>query len=145
MLLVGIDDARIERPRVNVQGHGTLATLTISAKLNFGVADGAMVTNTASMTSTTNDPDPTNNSGSAIFTALNNSDLYTFQSTTKLSNRQLKYAVSAKNLGKYVAKQLTLNDVVPNGSKFVSITPGPWTCGARRATAARPRRCRPSG
>ena len=110
--------------------NGSTATLTIQAKLNFGVADQATVTNTASVTSTTNDPDPTNNSGSASFTALNNSDLYVTQSVTKLANRQLKYTVSVKNLGKYAAKQLLLTDAVPNGSKFVSITAGAWSCTA---------------
>lgn len=106
------------------------STLTIQAMLNFGVADGSTITNTASVTSTTNDPDPSNNSGSASFAVLNNSDLYIFQSATKLTNRQLKYTVNVKNLGKYMAKQLTLTDAVPSGSKFVSITPGPWTCSA---------------
>jgi uncharacterized repeat protein (TIGR01451 family) len=110
--------------------NGSTATLTIQGTLNFGVADGSTITNTASVTSTTFDPDTSNNSASASFTALNNSDLYVFQSATKLSNRQLKYTVNVKNLGKYTAKQLLLTDPTPSGSTFVSITPGPWTCTA---------------
>jgi uncharacterized repeat protein (TIGR01451 family) len=110
--------------------NASVATLTIQAKLNFGVADGSTITNTSSVTSTTNDPDPTNNSGSASFIALNNSDLFVSQSSTKLTNRQLKYTINVKNLGKYIAKQLTLNDAIPSGSKFVSIASGPWTCSA---------------
>jgi uncharacterized repeat protein (TIGR01451 family) len=102
--------------------------MTIKAMLNFGVADQALITNTASVTSTTYDPDLTNNSANASFTALNNSDLFITQSNVKLSNRQLKYTVSVKNLGKYLAKQLVLNDAVPSGSTFVSLAPGPWTC-----------------
>ena len=108
--------------------NASVATLTIQAKLNFGVADGSTITNTASVTSTTNDPDPTNNSGSASFTALNKADLFLTQSVGKLMNQQLTYTVSVKNLGPYQAKQLLLNDAMPNGTKFVSVAPGPWTC-----------------
>ncbi len=110
--------------------NGSTATLTIQAALNFGVADGSTVTNTASVTSTTFDPDTSNNSALASFTALNNSDLYVFQSTTKLTNRQLKYTINVKNLGKYLAKQLVLTDPTPNGSYLVSFTPGSWSCSA---------------
>jgi uncharacterized repeat protein (TIGR01451 family) len=67
---------------------------------------------------------------------LNNSDLYATQSANKLTNRQLKYTISVKNLGKYLAKQLLLTDAVPNGSKFVSITPGAWSCSAPAAGSA---------
>jgi len=110
--------------------NSSTATLTIQATLNFGVADGSTITNTASATSTTFDPDLTSNSASTSFTALDNTDLYVFQSTTKLTNRQLKYMVNVKNLGKYIGKQLLLTDPTPNGSYFVSMTPGPWTCSA---------------
>jgi uncharacterized repeat protein (TIGR01451 family) len=108
--------------------NASVATLTIQAKLNFGVADGSTISNTASVTSTTNDPDPTNNAGSASFTALNKSDLFLTQSVSKLTNQQLTFTVGVKNLGPYQAKQLLLNDAMPNGTKFVSVAPGPWTC-----------------
>jgi uncharacterized repeat protein (TIGR01451 family) len=108
--------------------NASVATLTISAKLNFGVADGSTITNTASVTSTTNDPDPTNNSASTSFTALNKSDLLLTQTVAKLVNQQLSFTISVKNLGPYQAKQLLLNDAMPNGTKFVSVAAGPWTC-----------------
>jgi uncharacterized repeat protein (TIGR01451 family) len=108
--------------------NAAVATLTIQATLNYSVADQALITNSASVTSNTFDPDLTNNSASASFTALNNSDLFVTQTNTKLTNRQMKYTVSVKNLGKYLAKKLVLNDVIPHGSTFVSVTPGPWTC-----------------
>jgi uncharacterized repeat protein (TIGR01451 family) len=108
--------------------NASVATLTIQAKLNFGVADGSTITNTGSVTSTTNDPDPTNNASSASFTALNKADLFLTQSVGKLMNQQLTYTVTVKNLGPYQAKQLLLNDAMPNGAKFVSVAAGPWTC-----------------
>jgi uncharacterized repeat protein (TIGR01451 family) len=108
--------------------NGGTATLTIQATLNFGVADGSIVTNTASASATTFDPNLSNNSASASFTALNNSDLLLTQSETKLGSRQLKYTVSVKNQGKYLAKQVVLTDAIPSGSAFVSITPGVWSC-----------------
>ena len=110
--------------------NASVATITIQATLNFNVADQALITNSASVASTTYDPDLTNNSASASFTALNNSDLFITQSNVKLANRQLKYTVSVKNLGKYLAKQLVLNDAIPSGGTFVSVAPGPWTCTA---------------
>jgi len=108
--------------------NASVVTMTIQATLNFGVADRSFVTNTASVTSPTNDPDPTNNAGSASFTVLNNSDLFLTQTAGKLTNQQLTYTVSVKNLGPYQAKQLLLNDPMPAGTKFVSVAVGPWTC-----------------
>jgi uncharacterized repeat protein (TIGR01451 family) len=110
--------------------NGAMSTVTVNATLNFGVADGSTVTNTASVTSTIFDPNLGNNSGTASFTAQNNSDLYVTQSATKLTNRQLKYTINVRNLGKYLAKQLVLNDAVPSGSYLISVTPGPWSCSA---------------
>jgi uncharacterized repeat protein (TIGR01451 family) len=108
--------------------NASVATMTINATLNFNVADQSLITNSASVASTTFDPDTTNNSASASFTALNNSDLFITQGNVKLANRQLKYTVSVKNLGKYLAKQLVLNNALPSGSTFVSLAPGPWAC-----------------
>jgi uncharacterized repeat protein (TIGR01451 family) len=108
--------------------NASVVTMTIQATLNFGVADRSQVTNTASVTSPTNDPDPTNNTGSASFTVLNNSDLFLTQAAGKLTNQQLTFTVSVKNPGPYHAKQLLLNDPMPAGTKFVSVSAGPWTC-----------------
>ncbi len=94
------------------------------------------------MTSTTFDPDTSNNAGSASFAALNNSDLYVTQSATKLTNRQLKYTVNVKNLGKYLAKQLVLNDPTLSGSYFVSILPGAWSCSAPKVGSTGTISCR---
>jgi uncharacterized repeat protein (TIGR01451 family) len=110
--------------------NGSTAAVTIQATLNFGVADGSTVTNTASVASTTFDPDTSNNAATASFKVLNRSDLFVSQSNTKLANRQLKYTVSVNNLGPYLAKQLVLNDAIPAGSKFVSINAGLWSCSA---------------
>jgi len=106
-------------------------TITIQGTLNAGVQDNLTVTNSASVqASSPDDPNPSNNSASALFMAQNNSDLSVNQSATKLTNRQLKYTVSVKNLGKYLAKQILLTDALPNGSKFVSISLGAWNCSA---------------
>jgi hypothetical protein len=107
-----------------------VATLTIQGTLNYNVADQALITNSASVSSSTFDPDLTNNTASASFTTLNNSDLFVTQSSAKLSSRQLQYTVSVRNLGPYLAKQLVLNDPVPAGSKFVSLNAGSWNCSA---------------
>lgn len=46
----------------------------------------------------------------------------------QLNNRQLGYTINVKNLGPYQARQLVMNDPVPNETKFVSVSQGPWTC-----------------
>jgi uncharacterized repeat protein (TIGR01451 family) len=108
--------------------NGSSVNLTIQATLNYSVADGTLVTNTASVTSTTFDPNTANNSSSATLRAQNNSDLFVTQSVVKLANQQLQYTINVQNLGPYQARQLVLNDAIPNGTKFVSVAPGPWAC-----------------
>jgi uncharacterized repeat protein (TIGR01451 family) len=108
-------------------------TITIQATLDFSVADGTNVTNTASATSSTLDPNAGNNSGSASFVALNKADLF----VTKKANlaavkatQNLVYTVTVKNLGPSRAAAVTLNDPVPAPSTFVSMNSGGTSCTA---------------
>jgi uncharacterized repeat protein (TIGR01451 family)/uncharacterized delta-60 repeat protein len=103
--------------------------ITIQATLNSGVADGATISNTATVTSTSPvDPDTSNNSASASFSVHNRSDLLLTQSVTKLNNRQLAYTLRVKNLGPYDARLIVLNNPMPNGTTFLNVSNGSWTC-----------------
>jgi len=113
--------------------NGASVTITIQATLDFSVADGTNVTNTASATSSTLDPNAGNNSGSASFVALNKADLF----VTKKANlaavkatQNLVYTVTVKNLGPSRAAAVTLNDPVPAPSTFVSMNSGGTSCTA---------------
>ena len=103
--------------------------IRLTATLNFGVPDGTVITNTASIgAASPEDPDVGNNTASATVTVQNNANLLLTQSVAKLTNRQLRYTISVKNLGPYQARRIELNDPMPNGTKFVSVAQGPWSC-----------------
>lgn len=50
---------------------GATATITLVARVNDDVADGTMISNTAIVSSATRDPDPSNNSSTAVVTVSN--------------------------------------------------------------------------
>jgi len=111
--------------------NGASVTITIQATLNVGVADGANVTNTASVTSSTLDPNPGNNSASANITAQNRSDLFVTSAanlTAVKSLGTLVYTVTVTNLGPFRAAAVTLVDPVPSPSTFVSLNAGGAAC-----------------
>jgi len=107
------------------------ATITIQATLNFGTLDGSSITNTASGSESTFDPDPSNNSGSASFLVQNKSDLFVTKQanlTSVKATQNLIYTVTVKNLGPYRAAAVVMNDPVPANSGFVSLNSGGVAC-----------------
>ena len=108
---------------------GATSTISITATVNQGVADGTSVSNAASVSALyPNDPNAANDSASATFTVNNRADLLVVQSATKLSNKQLAYTIKVRNNGPYAARQILLNDPMPTETTFVSVTNGTWTC-----------------
>jgi uncharacterized repeat protein (TIGR01451 family) len=107
--------------------NGNAVAITIQATLSTTVSDGANLTNTPSVTSSTSDPDTTNNSGSAasaIITVENNSDLQvTTQSNVDVINfgGSLTYTVTVSNHGPFQASAVTLVDPVPAQAIFLSM------------------------
>src|SRR5262249_12992312 len=113
--------------------NGASVTITIQATLNVGVADGTNVTNTASVTSSTLDPNPGNNSASANVTAQNRSDLFVTSAanlTAVKSLGNLVYTVTVTNLRPFRAAAVTLVDPVPAPSALVSLNAGGAACTA---------------
>ena len=118
---------------------GDAVTITIQATLSATVTDGTNLANTPSVTSSTSDPDTTNNSGSAgsaSITVQNKSDLLV---TTKSNFTAVKfggtlvYTVTVTNLGPFQASAVTLVDPVPARSTFVSMNSGGASCTAPAA------------
>jgi uncharacterized repeat protein (TIGR01451 family) len=109
-----------------------LAKFTLVVKVNEAVPAGAVITNTAVVSSTTTDPN-----------AANNSDTETTQvkapsadlSVTKTDSpdpvtagSNISYTLTVRNAGPCNAQAVTLADVVPVGTTFVSFTaPAGWT------------------
>jgi uncharacterized delta-60 repeat protein/uncharacterized repeat protein (TIGR01451 family) len=107
---------------------GSFDGFNLFATVNFDVPDGTVITNTATISAASpDDPAPGNNTASASMTVHNKSDVFVTESVAKLANRQLSYTVAVKNLGPYEARRLVLNDAMPNGTNFVSVTGG-WNC-----------------
>jgi len=115
---------------------GQTVTITIQATLSASVADGTSLANTPSVTSSTFDPNTSNNSGSAGSTSItvqNKSDLLvTTASNTGVINfgGTLTYTVTVTNLGPFQASAVTLVDPVPAQAIFLSMNSGGASCTA---------------
>jgi len=114
--------------------NGQTITITIQATLSATVADGTSLANTPSVTSSTFDPNTSNNSGSAgsaTITVENESDL---QATTASSldvvnfGGTLTYTVTVTNQGPFTASAVTLVDPLPGQAIFLSINSGGASC-----------------
>jgi uncharacterized delta-60 repeat protein/uncharacterized repeat protein (TIGR01451 family) len=109
------------------KSSGMIAAL--SARVNFDVPDGTIITNTATVGATEpDDPVSSNNSASSIVTVRNKSDLFLTERVTKLPGRQLSYTIEIRNLGPYSARQVVLNNPLPNGTNFVNATSATAAC-----------------
>jgi uncharacterized repeat protein (TIGR01451 family) len=116
--------------------NGDAVTITIQATLSTTVSDGVTLANTPSVTSSTFDPDTTNNSGSAgsaTITVQNKSDLLvSTQSNVDVINfgGTLIYTVTVTNQGPFPASAVTLVDPVPAHAIFLSMNSGGASCTA---------------
>ncbi|MDG3004143.1 ice-binding family protein [Paludisphaera mucosa] len=117
---------------------GTLASLAAGASASFTVTllilpstgNGALVTNTASVTAATTDSVPANNSQSASAAVAAQADVAvtkTVSSSTVVAGRAISYTVTVSNVGPSDAQGVTLADLVPAGTTFLSAvqTAGP--------------------
>jgi uncharacterized repeat protein (TIGR01451 family) len=114
--------------------NGATVTITIQATLSATVPDGTTLTNAPSVTSSTSDPDTSNNSGSAGAVNIvveNKSDLQvTTQSNTDVINfgGTLTYTVTLTNQGPFQASAVTLADALPAQAIFLSLNSGGAAC-----------------
>jgi uncharacterized repeat protein (TIGR01451 family) len=109
------------------------AVFTLTVAVDPSVVPGTVLSNTAAVTSTTADPNTGNESATATtLVVAGSADL----SITKTAapepvnaGNNLTYTITAANAGPSNALTTILNDTLPAGTTFVSLTsPGGWSC-----------------
>lgn len=92
--------------------------------------DGGSVTNTATASSRTTDPDPSNNTGTAESPVTALADLAikkTMSPAEPVSGQSVKYVLTVKNNGPSDARLVTVTDELPRGLTNVTATGGTCT------------------
>jgi uncharacterized repeat protein (TIGR01451 family) len=129
-------------PPLPVGGTGTLVctnlsvpvgTSTITLVLNVAAAtpNGTIITNTASVTSP-DDAVTANNSATAATTVSSGANLLVLKSDSPdpvAVGGNITYALTVRNDGPLAATSVTLSDVIPASTTFVSVTAAAgWSC-----------------
>ncbi|WP_165249690.1 ice-binding family protein [Paludisphaera soli] len=109
---------------------GASATFTITVMIAPSLADATVISNTASVSSTTIDPDPENNSQTATISSATSADLAVTKTITSgppVAGQALSYLITVTNDGPSDAQGVALADLVPVGATFLAIaqTTGP--------------------
>jgi large repetitive protein len=120
---------------------GATATITVTVDVAPTIPDGSVVVNQATVSSTTADPDATNNTASDPTTVGATADLAvtkTDADPTLIPGHQTTYDLSVSNAGPSdAAGPITVTDHLPAGETYVSGTGGTgadlWTCTADTA------------
>ncbi|MET9268561.1 hypothetical protein [Kribbella sp. NPDC003557] len=100
------------------------ATVALRVRLASGY-DGASVTNTATATSPTTDPNPDNNSGTVESPVTALADLAitkTMSPAEPVSGQPVKYVLTVKNNGPSDARMVTITDELPRGLTKIGTT-----------------------
>lgn len=100
------------------------ASFTLTVATSSG-ASGGSITNTANVTSTTPDSNPANNSSPATTTVTTGADLSVVKNGPTgpvATGYNVVYDISVANGGPSDAASVTLTDVLPAGTTFVSMT-----------------------
>ena len=134
---------------VALLSSGKTANFKILALVRSSAPAGSTISNTATVTSSTPDPDTTNNSSTSTATVVTSADVYVLKSgpSTAASNTQITYDVFVRDDGPSDAANVTLTDVVPANMTFASAaqlsgppydctTPAPGGTGAITCTIA---------
>ena len=112
---------------------GQAASFVVAVNLDPGLPEETL-TNTASVSSPTPDPDPSNNADSAPVTVTDSADLTMDKSanvTAPSAGTPIIYNLQVSNGGPSTAPSITVTDVLPSNLSFVS---GPTGCGAAGQT-----------
>ena len=114
--------------------YNATATFTVVLNVPSGTASGTIVTNQATITGTTPDPNPANNTAQVSDTVASagQADLSVTSvasPSTVLSGNNISYAQTVTNNGPSSMTNVTFTDSVPMNTTLVSLgIPAGWTC-----------------
>jgi uncharacterized repeat protein (TIGR01451 family) len=110
------------------------AVFTLTVQVGPSVPSGTVLSNTATVGSSTPDPAPGNESGTATTTVGASADLSVTKVDTPdpvVAGANLTYTLTVANAGPSAAASATLSDTLPPSTSFVSFTPpAGWSCTA---------------
>jgi len=123
------------------------ATFTITVKVDSNTANNSIISNTASITSSTPDDNTGNNSATqttAVRTPADLSITKTVNNAAPNVGEQVTFAITVSNGGPYAATNVQVKDLLPAGLTYVSDDgagayvsgTGIWTVGTVNASAA---------
>ncbi len=112
----------------------TAATFTLVMKVNAGTANGTVISETATVSSSVSDPNSANNSATAVTVVGTTAqgELTVTDSASPnpvVAGNNITYTQIVSNSGTAAATTATLTEATPANTTFVSITPpAGWTC-----------------
>jgi uncharacterized repeat protein (TIGR01451 family) len=112
---------------------GVQAVFTLTAHIPSGATPGITYTNTATISSTTSDPAPENDTASAgtVVSGGISADLSMSKSAPDFvtPNANITYTLTAANAGPDAAAAVQMTDTLPGNLTFVSLSsPAGWSC-----------------
>ena len=110
---------------------GEFAAPTLTVRIASSVAHGTALTNRATVTSSTEDPVPANNSTTATNTVIAQADLGVSKSPSSslIAGADVTYAIGAANNGPSDAQGVEVSDTIAANTSFRSLTkPAGWSC-----------------
>ncbi|MGE0882269.1 MAG: S8 family serine peptidase [Blastocatellales bacterium] len=98
------------------------ASFTLVVRVDAAVADGTILSNTATVSASSGDPNGANNSATATTAVIAQADLELLAKVDApdpvVTNNPLTYTITLRNNGPSVAANATLNDSLPIGALF---------------------------
>ena len=109
---------------IGLLGSGGSANFTLTVHVASNVANGTLISNSATASSSSFDTNPSNDSSSASTTVQNSSDLSVVKTGPAgvVAGSNVSYTLTIANAGPDVAGSPSLTDTLPPGTSFVSIT-----------------------
>lgn len=121
----------------SLAANASLTPIVVTGTIAPSVASGTSLTNTATVTGKTADPDPSNNSSSVTDTVTRQADLSIAKQVQGevVAGQEATYSLAVTNQGASDSLgRITVTDVLPAGTTFVSATGTNWTCAEADAT-----------
>ena len=101
---------------------GATVTFQFVTNVSAALPDGSSLSNTASVSAVTDDPNSSNNASTAGTSLANSADLVVSKTSppTVTAGTDLTYTVMVTNIGPSGAENVQLSDPLPTGTSFVS-------------------------